>query len=48
MLSQDTLPTVEILSGKDAAAWVSMVLYLKKIIKILKQKNPGSRLKVAW
>ena len=44
-----TLPTAEILSGKNARAWVSMVLYLKKIeIKMLKQKrNPGSRLEVA-
>ena len=25
-----TLPTAEILSGKNARAWVSMVLYLKK------------------
>ena len=25
-----TLPTAEILSGKNAQAWVSMVLYLKK------------------
>ena len=44
-----TLPTAEILSGKNARAWVSMVLYLKKEmkIKISKQKNPGSRLEVA-
>ena len=28
--SQPTLPTAEILSGKNARAWVSMVLYLKK------------------
>ena len=44
-----TLPTAEILSGKNTRAWVSMVLYLKKKnIKILKQKkNPGSRLEVA-
>ena len=40
-----------ILSGKNAQAWVSMVLYLKKInenenIK-MKKKNPGSRLEVA-
>ena len=27
---QSTLPTAEILSGKNARAWVSMVLYLKK------------------
>ena len=27
---EDTLPTAEILSGKNARAWVSMVLYLKK------------------
>ena len=41
-LIHDTLPTAEILSGKNAQAWVSMVLYLKKIeikIKILKQKK---------
>ena len=25
-----TVPTAEILSGKNARAWVSMVLYLKK------------------
>ena len=45
-----TLPAAEILSGKNARAWVSMVLlYLKKEmkIKILKQKNPGSHLEVA-
>ena len=29
-----TLPTAEILSGKNARAWVSMVLYLKKQMKI--------------
>ena len=28
--SWHTLPTAEILSGKNARAWVSMVLYLKK------------------
>jgi hypothetical protein len=27
----DTLPTAEILSGKNARVWVSMVLYSKKI-----------------
>ena len=32
----DTLPTAEILSGKNARAWVSMVLYLKKYIKTKK------------
>ena len=40
--SIDTLPAAEILSGKHARAWVSMVLYLKKKrikIKILKQKK---------
>ena len=45
-----TLPTAEILSGKNARAWVSMVLYLKKLIKIKilkRKKNPGSRLEVA-
>ena len=30
----NTLPKVEILSGKNAWTWVSMVLYLKKKIKI--------------
>ena len=30
----NTLPTAEILSGENARAWVSMVLYLKKWIKI--------------
>ena len=36
-----TLPTAEILSIKNARGWVSMVLYLKKKIKIkiLKQKK---------
>ena len=29
-LEVNTLPTAEILSGKNARAWVSMVLYLKK------------------
>ena len=29
-LAQGTLPTAEILSGKNVRAWVSMVLYLKK------------------
>ena len=29
-LDTDTLPTAEILSGKNARVWVSMVLYLKK------------------
>ena len=51
-VSQITVPIAEILSGKNACAWVSMFLYLKKKIKIkiLKQKqkrNPGSRLEVA-
>ena len=27
----NTLPTAEILSGKNAWAWVSMVLYFKKV-----------------
>ena len=41
-----TLPTADILSGKNAPAWVSMVLYLKnKNIKT--KKNPGSHLEVA-
>ena len=35
-----TLPTAEILSGKNERAWVSMVLYLKQNEKkILKQKK---------
>ena len=45
-----TLPTAEILSGKNARAWVSMALYSKKLIKIkiFKQtKNAGSRFEVA-
>ena len=44
-----TLLTAEILSGKNERALVSMVLYLKKLLKtkILKQKNPGSRLENA-
>ena len=29
-LTAVTLPTAEILSGKDVRAWVSMVLYFKK------------------
>ena len=29
-LEENTLPTADILSGKNACAWVSMVLYLKK------------------
>ena len=29
-----TLPTAEILSGKNARAWVSMVLYLRNKIKL--------------
>ena len=33
-----TLPTAEILSGKNARAWVSMVLYLKKK-KIIETKR---------
>ena len=44
------LPTAEILSGKNARAWVSMVLYVKKLIKIKilkRKKNPGSHLEVA-
>ena len=45
-----TLPTTELLSGKNAGAWVSMVLYLKKINEnenTKMKKNPGSRLEVA-
>ena len=46
-----TLPTAEILSGKNARAWVSMVLYLKKDMKNKKlkqkKKNPGCRLELA-
>jgi hypothetical protein len=46
---QCTLPTAEILNGKNALAWVSMVLYFKKYMKmkILKQKKTGSCLEVA-
>ena len=33
-----TLPTTEILSGKNARAWVSMVLYSKKSMKNEKKK----------
>ena len=39
-----TLPTAKILSGKNAQAWVLMVLYLKKINEnqnIKMKKNPG-------
>ena len=41
VLKKSTLPTADILSGKNARAWVSMVLYLKKQkkIKILKQNK---------
>ena len=45
-----TVPIAEILSGKNARAWVSMVLYLKKEIKIKilkRKKNPWSPLEVA-
>ena len=45
-----TLHTADILSGKNARAWVSMVLYLKKKIRIKmlkRKKNPGSPLEVA-
>ena len=48
-IEYSTLPTAEILSGKNAQAWVSIVLCFKKWIKIkiFKQKrNPGSRLEV--
>ena len=34
IVSCDTLPTVEILSGKNAQAWVSMVSYIKKMKKL--------------
>ena len=47
---RDTLPKAEILSGKNAQAWVSMVLYLKKINEnsnTKTKKNPGSHLEVA-
>jgi hypothetical protein len=30
IISPFTLPTAEILSGKNARAWVSMVLYVEK------------------
>ena len=38
---ESTLATPEILSGKNVWAWVSMVLYLKKYMKIriLKRKK---------
>ena len=45
-----TLPTAEILSDKNARAWVSMVLYLKKInenLNMKTKKKPGSRLEDA-
>jgi hypothetical protein len=47
--SRVTLPTADILSGKNVRALVSMVSYLKKYMKIkmLKRKrNPGSPLEV--
>ena len=36
-----TVPIAEILSGENARAWVLMILYLKKLIKIkiLKRKE---------
>ena len=49
-MTQDTVPTAEILSGKNARARVSMVLYLIKInqnYNIKTKKNPGSHLEVA-
>ena len=33
-LTYSTLPTAEILSGKKVRAWVSIVSYLKKEMKI--------------
>ena len=46
-----TIPTAEILGGKNALAWASMVLSLKKNenikMKKKKKKNPESRLEVA-
>ena len=42
-----TVPIDKILSVKNVRAWVSMVSYLKKLIKIRilkRKKNPGSRL----
>ena len=42
---ESTLPKAEILTGKNVRAWVSMVLYLRKYIKIKilkRKKNPGS------
>ena len=45
---QNTVPIDKILSVKNARAWVSMVSYLKKNKKNIKEKkNPGSRLEVA-
>ena len=34
-----TLPTAEILSEKNARAWISMVLYLKNIYKNIEAKK---------
>ena len=48
-LALHTLNIADILSGKNARAWVSMVLYLKKINEnenIKMKKNPGSHLEV--
>ena len=49
VLAVPTLPTAEILSGRNAQAWVSMVLYLKNENENIKtkKKNLGSRLEVA-
>ena len=45
MLAYYTLPTAEILSGKNAQAWVSIGSYFKKTNKDIKEKhNPESRL----
>ena len=44
-----TVPIAEILSGKNVRAWVSMVLYLKKKLKLKylnEKKNPGSPVEV--
>ena len=46
-MTPSTVPIDKILSVKNARAWVSMVSYLKKEIKIeniKKEKNHGSRL----
>ena len=45
-----TLPTAELLSDKNARAWVSMVLYLKKINENenIKEKLKSWEPKLGW